>query len=205
MSESIREIQFENLWNILYPDQEGVWISQSRFDLERDWRFDKAVISKLLAVEIHGGGYKQGRHNREAGMSGDFEKHNAASALGWRVLYLTTSMLENDPVTFFKPIRSLHDSLILSEDAEYNCWTARIANLNEVGATITSNGITVTRQKRNTFKLGLSGKEYSTSAQRYLIDGQREALNMILKGHSQAATPVKLRSVPRASRQLAFF
>jgi len=64
-------------------------IPEYRFHPTRRWEFDFALPEYLLAVEIEGGGWKNGRHNRESGRLKDREKYNAAAALRWRILYFT--------------------------------------------------------------------------------------------------------------------
>ena len=53
---------------------------------ERKWRFDFAWPSAKVAVEVDGGIYGQGRHNRGPTMEKDNEKLNKAATLGWVVL-----------------------------------------------------------------------------------------------------------------------
>jgi very-short-patch-repair endonuclease len=60
-----------------------------RFHPDRRWRFDFAWPDNLLAVEVEGGGFVQGRHTRGAGLAADCEKYNTAVLLGWRVLRVT--------------------------------------------------------------------------------------------------------------------
>lgn len=55
-------------------------------DLGRRWRFDFAWPDQKLAVEVEGGIWAAGRHNRPLGMMADMVKYNAATILGWRVL-----------------------------------------------------------------------------------------------------------------------
>lgn len=62
---------------------------EHRFAPPRRWRFDFAWIDRKLAVEIDGGTYVNGRHNRAAGFQADCEKMNAAAMAGWRVLRFT--------------------------------------------------------------------------------------------------------------------
>lgn len=57
-----------------------------RFHKTRRWRFDYAVPSYKLAIEIEGGIWIKGRHTRGAGYSKDCEKYNQAAIHGWTVL-----------------------------------------------------------------------------------------------------------------------
>lgn len=52
----------------------------------RRWRFDLAWPDRMLAVEVDGGVWTQGRHTRGAGFIEDCVKTNRAVVLGWRVL-----------------------------------------------------------------------------------------------------------------------
>jgi len=49
----------------------------------------------MLAAEIEGGAWTQGRHTRGAGFLKDMEKYNFASILGWSVLRFTPQQVEN--------------------------------------------------------------------------------------------------------------
>ena len=60
-----------------------------RFHPERRWRFDFAWPDRKLAVEIEGGQWVLGRHQRPDGFEKDCEKYNAAALAGWRVLRFT--------------------------------------------------------------------------------------------------------------------
>jgi hypothetical protein len=55
----------------------------------RDWRFDIAIPEYMIAVELDGGTWIQGRHSRGAGVISDMDKINAATVRGWRVLRYT--------------------------------------------------------------------------------------------------------------------
>ena len=62
------------------------WQTEFRFHPVRRWRFDFAHPEKRVAVEIEGGVFIRGRHNRPSGFIADCEKYNEAVKLGWRVL-----------------------------------------------------------------------------------------------------------------------
>lgn len=65
------------------------------FHGSRRWRFDFAWPDRRLALEIEGGQFTKGRHNRSIGMEGDCRKYNSAMLLGWRVLRCPTSMVKS--------------------------------------------------------------------------------------------------------------
>jgi very-short-patch-repair endonuclease len=57
-----------------------------RFHHTRKWRFDLAWPGHKVAVEVDGGIWIQGRHNRGAAMKAQWEKENTAQCMGWRIL-----------------------------------------------------------------------------------------------------------------------
>lgn len=64
-------------------------LAEHRFHDTRRWRFDFALPTFKIAIEVEGGVWTAGRHTRPRGFLGDMEKYNAAAALGWRVLRAT--------------------------------------------------------------------------------------------------------------------
>ena len=62
---------------------------------DRRWRFDFAFPLKRVAVEVEGGIYNYGRHNRPTGMIADMEKYNEAAAMGWTVLRFTPQQVKS--------------------------------------------------------------------------------------------------------------
>lgn len=64
-------------------------VREYRFHPTRKWRFDYAFPSIRIAIEIDGGIWINGRHNRASGYLGDMDKFNAAATLGWVVLKFT--------------------------------------------------------------------------------------------------------------------
>lgn len=61
-------------------------VREYRFHPVRRWRFDFACPGRKVAVEIEGGTWDFGRHNRGDGFAKDCEKYNTAVLLGWTVL-----------------------------------------------------------------------------------------------------------------------
>lgn len=63
------------------------------FHPTRKWRFDYAIPAAMVAIEVEGGAYTQGRHTRGRGFEADMEKYNTAEAMGWHVLRVTPERL----------------------------------------------------------------------------------------------------------------
>jgi very-short-patch-repair endonuclease len=79
------EKRFEMLWRAYSgPELE----KEFRFHPVRKWRADFAHLPSRTLVEIEGGIYVNGRHNRGAGFAADLEKYLEASLAGWRVVRL---------------------------------------------------------------------------------------------------------------------
>ena len=70
-------------------------IVEYRFHDTRKWRFDLAWPEIKLAVEVHGGAFTQGRHNRGLGFTADREKMNEALLLGWQVIEVTSEQVKS--------------------------------------------------------------------------------------------------------------
>ena len=61
-------------------------VKEYQFHPTRRWRFDYAVPSRKVALEVEGGAWTGGRHTRAKGFIADMEKYNTAALFGWRVL-----------------------------------------------------------------------------------------------------------------------
>lgn len=90
------EAEFDNIWRVLKPDG-PVPVAEYVFAHPRRWRFDRAFVEERVAVELEGGVWTRGRHQRPAGFIGDLEKYNAAALGGWLVLRFCADDLRRDP------------------------------------------------------------------------------------------------------------
>ncbi len=79
------EMAFLTLWRASGgPELE----KEFRFHPTRKWRADFAHLPSRTLIEIEGGIYVNGRHNRGAGFAADLEKYFEATLAGWRVIRL---------------------------------------------------------------------------------------------------------------------
>lgn len=74
-----------SLLNAVFPG----CVAEHRFHPKRKWMFDYCWPDHGLALEVEGGGWARGRHNRGAGFHQDMEKYNEAVIAGWYVLRVT--------------------------------------------------------------------------------------------------------------------
>lgn len=65
-------------------------VKEHQFHPKRKWRFDYAILSIKVAVEVDGAVWVNGRHTRPQGYINDMEKLNTAASMGWLVLRITT-------------------------------------------------------------------------------------------------------------------
>ena len=70
------------------------WLAEFQFAKPRRWRFDYALVTQQIAIEIEGGAHSNGRHTRGSGFICDMEKYNRAIVLGWRVLRYTPQQFD---------------------------------------------------------------------------------------------------------------
>ncbi len=63
------------------------------FAKPRRWRFDLAWPALMVACEVEGGTWVQGRHTRPAGFENDAEKYSEAAIRGWLVVRVTSHMV----------------------------------------------------------------------------------------------------------------
>lgn len=85
------EDRFHVAWRKRYGNLPAP-VRQYKFHPERQWPFDFAWPELKLGVEIQGGSFTRGRHNRGFHQAKDYEKYNAAARMGWRILFFNTAM-----------------------------------------------------------------------------------------------------------------
>lgn len=67
---------------------------QYRFAPPRRWRFDLCwPAPQMVALEVEGGVWTQGRHTRGSGFIGDIEKYNEAAIRGWLLVRVSYAMI----------------------------------------------------------------------------------------------------------------
>ena len=64
------------------------------FHPTRKWRLDFAWVNERVGLEVDGGIWTRGRHNRGAGWHKDAEKRRELAALGWVLIPVTPEQLE---------------------------------------------------------------------------------------------------------------
>ncbi|MEN2997553.1 MAG: hypothetical protein ABDH28_00725 [Brevinematia bacterium] len=95
-------LAFEKLLYSIANERGLVVEKEYRFAIHRGfgYRFDYAIPSIKVAIEIEGGVYIYGRHNNPIGYTEDVIKYNIATLEGWRVYRFTTEMLRKGMVVY---------------------------------------------------------------------------------------------------------
>ena len=78
-------------------------------DLDRNHSFDLAIPEHMVAIEIEGGSWSNGRHTRGSGFIKDMWKYNEATRRGWKLVRLTPQQIDDSYIT------NLIESLIWKE------------------------------------------------------------------------------------------
>lgn len=68
---------------------------EQRFHPVRKWRADFMWRRQQLIVEVEGGTWQVGRHQRPEGFERDCRKYNEAALRNWKVLRFTRAMIES--------------------------------------------------------------------------------------------------------------
>lgn len=71
------------------------------FHPKRKYRFDFCWPSLMVACEVNGGTWINGRHNRGSSIGKDYEKVNIAQAMGWKVYQFTVDQINDETAITF--------------------------------------------------------------------------------------------------------
>lgn len=82
----------------------------------KGWRFDVAWPAYKVAVEIDGGVWLRGRHNRGGGFIEDCRKLNEAARLGWIVLRGTPELIADEslPSAVKYVLEEIHSAVMIA-------------------------------------------------------------------------------------------
>lgn len=90
--------------NSAWPKQ---WVNEFQGIPGRKFRFDCANPSLKVAIEIEGGIWISGSHNRPVRYQLDMEKYNLATIEGWKILRYSPETLKKTPYKIIRDIRML--------------------------------------------------------------------------------------------------
>lgn len=91
----MNNVNYDIFFKVIQQETGLEIVPEYKFHPTRKWRFDYAIPAERIAIEIEGGIWLQGRHNRPLTMIKDFEKYNEAAKLGWRLLKYTPKQVNN--------------------------------------------------------------------------------------------------------------
>lgn len=83
-------------WQLkLYPHLAG-FTRELQFHPTRKWRIDVAypLAKPPIAIEVDGGVFTEGRHNRGKGIEKDCEKYCHLAIAGWRLMRVTSGQVK---------------------------------------------------------------------------------------------------------------
>lgn len=105
------------------------FITEHKFALQllgRNWKFDYAVVAKMIAIEIEGGAHKVkneitgqeviGHHHHQEGFQSDLDKYNVARSFGWTLYRFSTRDVLTGRAKCFLEGRLPDDLLFGSKD-----------------------------------------------------------------------------------------
>lgn len=79
-------------------------VAEHRFHPVRRFRFDFAIPSARVAVEVNGAIWTQGRHSRGSGLRSEYDKMRLAAIAGWRVLPFATDEINQIPAAVWAAV-----------------------------------------------------------------------------------------------------
>jgi hypothetical protein len=107
-------------------------VKEYRFHPKRRWKFDYCITSHMIAIEVEGGVYSNGRHTRGSGFIGDMEKYNTATSMGWRLVRILPGKYA-DALRFVEQILETDKQEAAKLQDEYTKNIALIKHLTQDG------------------------------------------------------------------------
>ena len=100
-------------FKLLLDDLKADYVLEYAFDkaFNRRFRFDFALLDKMVAFEIDGGIWTNGRHTRGKGFEQDALKHFHAELQGWHVYRLPTSWFAHHKRKTYQPHLMYYEDL----------------------------------------------------------------------------------------------
>lgn len=134
-----------------------------RFCAPRRWRFDWCWLQEMVALEVEGGIWTRGRHNRGPGMLADMEKYSEAAILGWCVLRTTPRDLCSS-----KTLVMLHRAF--ARYAEANATSRNVLGVCDAAqSNELLGGLQILKNSEQLFASGVDGIQKKSSATRERI------------------------------------
>jgi very-short-patch-repair endonuclease len=101
------------LFGIPKPEREYLFCHKRKF------RMDYAWPNNGFFMEVEGGIWQQGRHNRAQGYLKDMEKYNLAAMLGWRMIRITPEELNKmSTISMIQKMIELEPAKIIQLDKQ---------------------------------------------------------------------------------------
>lgn len=102
------EDYLETMMLMLSTELRGKYVREFEFHPKRKWRFDFAFVDSKVAVEVDGGEYLGNRGVTDPhAKSGNYDKINQATILGWRVLRYRGSTIKDNPYEVVEQIKNM--------------------------------------------------------------------------------------------------
>ena len=100
-------------FKMLLDDLKADYVMEHPFDkaFNRRFRFDFALLDKMVAFEINGGIWTQGRHTRAKGFNQDSIKYFHAGLQGWRVFPISTDWFAHHKRKKYQPHLMYYEDL----------------------------------------------------------------------------------------------
>ncbi len=105
--------QLETKLELLLEESNLSYEREFKFEPSRRWRVDFVLHDYKIAIEVEGGTWINGRHNRGGSIEADMDKYNALAIRGWTLLRFTGGMINSG-----KAMQIIHNAIQSKKDRE---------------------------------------------------------------------------------------